>query len=119
MSFTVAARPSPRQAGGSGTLPTVLTVLRVLLGLLFAAVGAVAAVPLLVLVDLSSGGTGLGLCPGGLGSCRASYFTAPELFAILTLGLFVLLAAIAGCLRGTRRLQARRGSTRPRSGPAR
>lgn len=53
---------------------------------------ALAAVPLVVLLDLAQGGTGYGLCPGGVTTCRNPYAAAPQLSLVLTLGLFVVVA---------------------------
>ena len=55
------------------------------------------------LVDLVSGGTGLGLCPDGLGRCTTSAFTLVELILLLGVVLGILGAGIAGCLRFLRR----------------
>ncbi len=60
----------------------VLTLLAVLL----------AAFPLLVLLDLADGGTGFGLCPGGVTTCRNPYTAAPELTITLSVGLFMVLS---------------------------
>lgn len=61
--------------------------------LIVVAVG-IAAVPLLVLLDLANGGTGYGLCPGGVQRCRNPYTAAPELSILLTGGLFVVLGGL-------------------------
>jgi hypothetical protein len=63
-----------------------------------------AAMPLLVLLDLMSGGTGFGLCSDGLTSCRRQYTSGPELAAILTVGLMAVVAAIRMVSRLSRRL---------------
>lgn len=71
-----------------------MVYLRILLaGLLFVALG-VGAIPLLVLVSLAGGGTGYGLCPNGVGSCRLGYLSPVELSVWLVGGLFVLVALI-------------------------
>ena len=62
---------------------------------------------MLVLRDLSSGGTGWGLCDGGVGACENSYFSAFELVAGLILALFALLGVLAILLRALRILQKR------------
>lgn len=80
-----------------------------MLGMLIAVTVVVAALPAVVLVDLVSGGTGLGLCPDGLGRCTTSAFTMFELLILLALALALLGSGIAVCLRllgsrpGTRR----------------
>ncbi|MDH4117644.1 MAG: hypothetical protein OEX04_14525 [Acidimicrobiia bacterium] len=82
--------------------------------LILAAV-ALAAFPLLVLLDLAGGGTGYGLCPQGVRSCRNPYTAAPELMAALTFGLIVVL----GGFRLTTRLSRRYGSPAVRPDPRR
>jgi len=85
-----------------------MTALRITLGVLLVIAAAVAAVPALVLFDLVSGGTGWGLCETGLSSCSTGYFAGPELFALLTVVMFVILALAAMCLRALRHLGSRR-----------
>ncbi len=82
-----------------------MTVLRVLRVALVVAAVALAAVPLFVLLDLAQGGTGFGLCPGGIARCRNPYTAAPELSTGLTVGLFVILAALRVVNRLWRRLR--------------
>lgn len=79
--------------------------LRIILGVLIVAVFAIAAIPLLVLLDLIDGGSGWGLCPSGLRACDDSYFTGPELLALLALALFVLLGLIRLCQLGLSRVE--------------
>ena len=76
--------------------------------LLYGTAVLLAAVPLLVLIDLADGGTGYGLCPTGIQSCRNPYSAAPELSAILTLALIVVLAGVRVTTRAERRLDERR-----------
>lgn len=66
---------------------------------------AVATVPLLVLVDLLGGGTGYGLCPGGLEGCDKPYSAGPELAILLALSLFGLVLGIRLFMRLARRLR--------------
>lgn len=73
----------------------VLVVVAIALGL----------VPILVLIDLLDGGTGWGLCPGGIEGCDKPYSTGAELIIILTLGLFLTVAGIRLLLKLARRLQ--------------
>lgn len=76
-----------------------------ILALVVAAVG-IAVIPILVMLDLLDGGTGWGLCPGGLEACDNPY-TAPFEFLILLVGgLFLVILAIRLILRLARRLQA-------------
>lgn len=65
----------------------------------------IATVPLLVLIDLLGGGSGLGLCPGGLQQCEKPYSTGAELIIILAIGLFAVVAGIRILARMARRLQ--------------
>lgn len=66
---------------------------------------ALAAVPLFVLLDLAQSGTGYGLCPGGVTTCRNPYTAAPELTILLTAGLIVVLGGLRVTNRALRRLQ--------------
>jgi len=83
----------------------LLGILIVLMGLLLLAVAAIAVIPMLIVLVLSTGGTGWGLCPEGMSACESSYFAGPELIAILALALFVGLGLIAGCSRGIKALK--------------
>lgn len=80
--------------------------LRLLVYILMAAALLIAVVPLLVLLSLVQGGSGFGLCPDGISSCRNPYTAAPELTAGLTVALLVIVAAIRILMRTARRLQA-------------
>jgi hypothetical protein len=73
--------------------------------LVLAAVG-IAVVPILVMVDLLQGGSGWGLCPGGLEACDNPYTTPFEFLIILALGLFLVILAIRMVMRLSRRLHA-------------
>jgi hypothetical protein len=66
--------------------------LRVVVALLVLGAVAVGVLPLLILVDLSSGGTGFGVCPNGIGDCVISYSRPIELSMYLALTLFVFVA---------------------------
>ncbi len=79
---------------------------RVAIILLVVAAIAIAVVPILVMVDLLGGGTGWGLCPGGLESCDNPYTTPFELLLILVVALFLVTLAIRMVMRLARRLQA-------------
>ena len=65
-----------------------------------------AAVPILVLIDLLGGGTGWGLCPGGLELCSKPYTTAAEFAVVLTVGLFLVVLCIRLLMRLARRVQS-------------
>ena len=69
------------------------------LGCALGAILGVALIPLLVLLDLRSGGTGWGLCAEGFGQCSTSYFSGFELVAGLLavmLGLVLLAVTFRG-----------------------
>ena len=80
--------------------------------LLYGTAVLLAMVPLLVLLDLAGGGSGFGLCPTGVDSCRNPYTAAPELSAILTVALIVVLAGVRVTTRAEHRLD-RRNRNRP------
>jgi hypothetical protein len=73
--------------------------IRVLVIAIVVALVALALLPLIVLLDLAGGGDGLGLCVGGLGGCRTSYFDGPELVGILGLVGFLLVLALRAALQ--------------------
>ena len=75
--------------------------------LLYGTAVLLAMVPLLVLLDLAGGGSGFGLCPTGVDSCRNPYTAAPELAAILTVALIVVLAGVRVTTRAEHRLDRR------------
>lgn len=81
-------------------------LLRLLVYILVAAALLIAVVPLLVLLSLVQGGSGFGLCPDGITSCRNPYTAAPELTAGLTVALLVIVAAIRVLMRTARRIQS-------------
>lgn len=76
--------------------------------LLYGTAVLLAGVPLLVLLDLARGGSGYGLCPTGVESCRNPYTAAPELTVILTVALMVVLAGVRVTTRAERRMANRR-----------
>ncbi|HEY7704795.1 MAG TPA: hypothetical protein VID03_08220 [Acidimicrobiia bacterium] len=82
--------------------------LRLLLIVLVLVAVLVAAVPILVLLDLLQGGTGYGLCPGGLESCRNPMTATGELIVILTVALLLVVAMIRAAVKLARQLEARR-----------
>jgi hypothetical protein len=71
---------------------------RLLLGALIALLVVVVAIPAVALLDLVTGGTGLGLCSNGLGTCTTSAFTVMELLVILVGAAALLGGGIVGCL---------------------
>lgn len=84
-----------------------VVALRILIGAVVVAIIGVAAFPLLVVRDLSEGGTGFGLCDGGVGACENSYFSGFEIVAGLVLVLFALLGVLALLWRFMRLVQKR------------
>lgn len=95
---------------GLGTLPvyllSVVAKFFVRLGvfiLVLVAIG-IGIVPILVLIDLLDGGTGWGLCPGGLEACDKPYSTGAELIIVLSFGLFLTVLGIRLLMRLARKL---------------
>lgn len=88
----------------------MMILVRIVLGILLALLVVVIAVPGAILVDLVSGGTGLGLCTEGLGACTTGVFAGAELLIIMSAIIAVLAALIAGSLRLLRWLGSRRQS---------
>ncbi len=86
-------------------LGQVLLLVRIALTII--AVG-LASFPLLVMLDLAEGGTGFGLCPGGVTTCRNPYTAAPELTLALSVGLFLVLSAFRVVTHIERRARAHR-----------
>ena len=93
--------------------------LRFGIGLVIALLVMVALLPMVVLLDLAGGGTGLGLCEGGLSGCHTSYFDGPELLGILVFVILLLVVVLRTLIRvqhsveGHRRVSSR--DTGPRS----
>lgn len=73
----------------------------------------IAVVPMLVMVDLVSGGTGYGLCPIGIENCDRPFTTGAEVVIILTVALFLVVVAIRILIRLARRLQIATDGTPP------
>lgn len=82
-----------------------VTWLRMVVYILMAAAILIGLVPLLVLLSLVEGGTGFGLCPDGITSCRNPFTAAPELTATLTVALFAVVAVIRVMMRMARKMQ--------------
>ncbi|HEX7100286.1 MAG TPA: hypothetical protein VF377_13735 [Acidimicrobiia bacterium] len=81
-------------------------LLRVIVYILIGAALLIAVIPLLVLLSLVQGGSGFGLCPDGITTCRNPYTAAPELTTGLTVALLVIVAAIRVIMRYARKLQS-------------
>ena len=91
----------------------MMTLVRIVLGILLALLVLVVAVPGAILVDLVSGGTGMGMCADGLGVCTTGVFAGTELLIIMSVVIAVLAALIAGSVRLLRWLGRRRQSVSP------
>jgi len=73
--------------------------------LLTAAAVVIAVTPILVLIDLVSGGAGYGLCPDGIETCDKPYSTGAELAVLLTIGLGLSVFGIRVLTRLARRME--------------
>jgi hypothetical protein len=82
----------------------VVTMIRVAVLLLALTAVGIAVVPIVVMIDLVSGGTGYGLCPSGIETCDRPFTTGAELVIILLLALFLVVVAIRVLMRLARRL---------------
>lgn len=80
-----------------------MVVVRILLGFLLGLLALVLALPAVILVDLVSGGTGLGLCQDGLATCSSGAFAGMELLIVTGGVVLVLGALIALCVGFLRR----------------
>lgn len=90
-----------------------MIAIRLAIGVLIAAIVGIALIPLLVLLDLRSGGTGWGLCNDGFGRCRTSYFSGFELVGGLLLVMLGLVLAIGLLVRAMRYLEERKTRSMP------
>ncbi len=88
-----------------------VNLIRILALLLAVLALAIALVPMLVLIDLVTGGTGYGLCSGGIERCDLPFTTGPELLILLTIGLFGIVMVIRWLMRLARRLQKQSGQS--------
>lgn len=73
-----------------------MLIMRFLFGALTTTALVVASFPMLVLVNLAEGGTGYGLCAGGITACNMAYLTPVELLVRLLLVMMVLVALVRG-----------------------
>lgn len=69
-------------------------IVKVFVGIMVIAILAVAGIPMLILVDLTGGGDGWGLCPDGLSACRANLFSGPRLAVVLVIAVIGLMAVL-------------------------
>ncbi len=79
----------------------VIRILRTLLTVI--AVG-IALFPMLILLDLAGGGTGRGLCPGGITTCRNRLSLGPAMGVVLVVALLGVLAGFRAVTNYERRL---------------
>ncbi|HEX9853875.1 MAG TPA: hypothetical protein VGC47_00985 [Acidimicrobiia bacterium] len=79
-----------------------MIILRLVIGILIGLAVVVGLVPLWILLDLRNGGSGWGICSGGFGACRTSYFAGFELLIVYLVVMALLLLAIRVCVRATR-----------------
>jgi hypothetical protein len=86
--------------------------IRILIGAVIALIAVVVLLPMLALLDLAGGGTGFGLCPGGLGSCRSSYFDGPELAGILVLIVVLLFVVLRTLIKARDAVEGHAGRDR-------
>lgn len=82
-----------------------MLALRLLILVLVAAALVVAVLPVLVLLNLLGGGTGYGLCAGGLQACPERFTAGPTLALYLVLTLMIVVALIRLATHLYRRLQ--------------
>ena len=109
-------REGVANAGFAGNLGAMRITLRVVIGALVVAIVAIATIPLLVLRDLSSGGTGWGLCSEGMDGCSNSYFAGFELVAALLLALLAVLVLLRIATKTLRWVEHRYDVTRSAAG---
>jgi hypothetical protein len=74
-------------------------VIRVLVLALSVVAVLIAGIPLVVLVDLVRGGTGLGVCPDGIENCPRPFTAGGEMLIILVIALSIVIAAIRVLMR--------------------
>lgn len=86
-------------------LVLLLRILRVLL--IFAALG-LAAAPVLMLINLTGGGTGYGLCEQGWTACEGSFSAGLLRMSALCAGLFLLAGGVRLLSTLIRRIERRR-----------
>jgi hypothetical protein len=98
----------PSDAAAAGSVVPVMVWVRALLLLLVLLAIGLAALPILVLLDLLGGGTGYGLCEGGLSACPERYTAGPVLAVYLVISLMLVVALIRIVTHLYRRLQRHR-----------
>lgn len=81
-----------------------MIAIRILLGALLGLLAVVLILPGVILIDLVSGGTGLGLCQNGLASCSSGLYAGAELLVLAGGTLLLLGGLIALCVRVLQKL---------------
>ena len=76
-----------------------MIAIRIAMGALIAMLAVVGAIPAVALIDLITGGTGLGLCASSLGTCETSLFALLELALVFVTLVAGIGFAIAACMR--------------------
>ncbi|MCZ7532974.1 MAG: hypothetical protein M5U23_06160 [Acidimicrobiia bacterium] len=76
-----------------------MVAIRIAMGALITMLIVVVGIPAIALIDLITGGTGLGLCDTSLRTCETSLFTLLELALVFVALVTALGFAIAGCVR--------------------
>ena len=87
--------------------------MRMLIGVVVAVIVGVALIPLYVLLDLRAGGSGLGLCETGFGTCRTSYYAGLEVVAALLVLLLILVLAVGVLVKLLRYMSSAEGTKVP------
>ena len=86
----------------------MIALLKALRGLLILVALMLAVIPPAMLVDLLTGGTGYGLCEGGLTVCDTAFSAGPALAVRICLGLLLVIVGARMISRVIRRIEKRR-----------
>ena len=86
----------------------MIALLKGLRGLLILVALLLAVVPPAMLVDLLTGGTGYGLCEGGLMGCDTAFSAGPALAVRICLGLLLVTVGVRMISRVISRIEKRR-----------
>lgn len=73
--------------------------LQLVVAVLVLAALSIASLPLFMMIDLASGGTGFGICSGGIAGCDVGYLRGLELSVILVAAMFAMVAAFRTALK--------------------
>ena len=86
----------------------MVALLKTLRGFLILVALLLAVIPTAMLVDLLTGGTGYGLCEGGLLGCDTAHLTGPALAARIFLGMLVMTVGVRLISRIIERIERQR-----------